>query len=467
MEIGFFGAARTVTGSQHLIRVNGHNILLDCGLYQGKRSESYDRNLNFPFEPTSIDICILSHAHIDHSGNLPNLVKQGFKGDIICTSATRDLAATMLPDSGFIQERDAEYVNKRHKKQGKALVSPLYTHADALATLRQFTTQGYHRRRQIADGVYLTFYEAGHMLGSCIVQLEIDDSVSGKNQTLVFSGDLGRKGIPIIRDPEIIAGADILIMESTYGNRLHEPYFESENKLRQIVNDTVQRGGSIVMPAFAVGRTQQLVLSLHQLVEKGEIPHLPIYVDSPLAVNATSVFQLHPECYDIETRTFMTEYGVRNPFGFDDLTYIRRVEDSKQLNTKKDPHIVISASGMAEFGRIVHHLKNRINNPQNTILITGWQAPNTLGRRLVEGVDPVRIFGKEYAVSAHVEVLNGFSGHADRDELLAWVSAMQNKPSHTYLVHGEMNSASALKDSLVESFGLNVTIPELGQTVML
>lgn len=467
MEIGFYGAAQTVTGSQHLIRVNGNNILLDCGLYQGKRAESYERNLNFPFDPTTIDVVVLSHAHIDHSGNLPNLVKQGFQGDIICTSATRDLAATMLPDSGFIQERDVEYLNKKLRRQGKELVTPLYTHDDALATLQQFITQGYHRRRRIAEGVHLTFYEAGHMLGSCIVQLDIEDTSSGKNQTLVFSGDLGRKGIPIIRDPEIINGADILIMESTYGNRLHEPYFASEDKLRQIVNETVQRGGSIVMPAFAVGRTQQLVLTLHQLAERGEIPRLPIYVDSPLAVNATSVFQLHPECYDIETRTFMTEYGVRNPFGFDDLTYIRKVEDSKALNTMKSPHIVISASGMAEFGRIVHHIKNRIENPQNTILITGWQAPSTLGRRLVDGVSPVRIFGEEYDVQAQVEVLNGFSGHADRDELLAWVSDMKKKPSHTFLVHGEPESAFTFKDTLIDSFGLNVTVPERGQTVML
>lgn len=463
MQISFHGAVRTVTGSQHLITVNNTKILLDCGLYQGRRSEAYERNQNFSYDPKSIDMVILSHAHIDHSGNLPNLVKQGFVGDIICTSATRDLAATMLPDSGYIQERDVEYVNKRRRKRGEEPIEPLYTHGDALATLGQFITQGYHRRRRIANGIYLTFYEAGHMLGSCIVQLDIEDADTGQNRRLVFTGDLGRVDIPIIRDPEIIDGADILIMESTYGNRLHEAYGDSEIRLKNIVNETVERGGAIVMPAFAVGRTQQLVRTLHELSEKGEIPHLPIFVDSPLAVNATSVFQLHPETYDIETRTFMTEYGVRNPFGFDDLTYIRKVEDSKALNTKKEPHIVISASGMVEFGRVVHHVKNRITNPNNTILITGWQAASTLGRRLVEGVNPVKIFGDEYPVNARVEVINGFSGHADRDEMISWLDGMKQKPSQVYLVHGEEESALAFKDTLTEHFGFNVDVPVLNQ----
>ncbi|GAB5493218.1 MAG: MBL fold metallo-hydrolase [Phototrophicaceae bacterium] len=464
MKVTFHGAAQTVTGSQHLLTVNNQNILLDCGLYQGKRSESYERNLQFKFDPKTIDVVVLSHAHIDHSGNLPNLVKQGFNGDIICTSATRDLAATMLPDSGFIQERDAEYVNKRRKKRGESPVDPLYTHQDALATLSLFITQGYHRRRRIAEGVYLTFYEAGHMLGSCIVQLEIEDHETDTKQILVFSGDLGRKGIPIIRDPETLARADILILESTYGNRVHQAYGDAESELKRIVNETYQRGGSIVMPAFAVGRTQQLVLTLHQLAEAGEIPRLPIYVDSPLAVNATSVFQLHPETYDLEVQTFMSEYGVRNPFGFDDLTYIRKVEDSKALNTLTEPHIVISASGMAEFGRVVHHLKNRIEKPNNTVLITGWQAPNTLGRRIVEKQEIVRIFGEEYNLNAHVEVLNGFSGHADKNELLSWVDAIQHKPKRTFLVHGEPESANAFKAILAQELGLTVDVPQLHQS---
>jgi metallo-beta-lactamase family protein len=460
MKLQFCGAARTVTGSRHLIDVNNTRILLDCGLFQGRRKDTYEQNLKLPFDPQSIDLVILSHAHIDHSGNLPNLVKQGFDGDIICTSATRDLCATMLPDSGYIQERDAEYVNKRRKKRGEDPIEPLYTHEDALESLESFTTRSYHRQRQIAPGIYLTLIDAGHMLGSTSVILDIEDHEANRDVRLVFSGDIGRKGIPIIRDPEMVDRADILIMESTYGNRLHEEYGASEKKLEAVVNETYKRGGSIVMPAFAVGRTQQLVLTLHQLSERGDIPHLPIYVDSPLAVNATSVFQLHPECYDSEIRAFMDEAEVRNPFGFSDLSYVRKVEDSKQLNFEREPHIIISASGMAEFGRVLHHLKHRIEDPKNTVLITGWQAPYTLGRRMVEEQEIVRIFGEEYHLNAQVVVLNGFSGHADRDELLDWVGAIEQKPERTFLVHGEEDAALDFKASLEERFGLTVDVPQ-------
>lgn len=465
MKISFYGAARTVTGSKHLLEINGTRILLDCGLFQGKRSETQTTNLNFDFDPKRIDVLILSHAHIDHSGNIPNLVKQGFDGDIVCTSATRDLCATMLPDSGYIQERDVEFVNKRRKKRGEPPVEPIYTHQDALESLEYFTTQGYRRTRQVAPGVSLTFLDAGHMLGSTVVILDIEDHDDNREKRLVFSGDLGRKGIPIIRDPEIVDRADLLIMESTYGNRLHETYEASEKKLERIVNETSRRGGSIVMPSFAVGRTQQLVLSLHQLSEQGDIPHLPIFVDSPLAVNATSVFQLHPECYDDEIRAFMTEAGVRNPFGFDDLTYVRKVEESKQINHRKDSLIIISASGMAEFGRIRHHLSNRIEDEKNTVLITGWQAENTLGRRLVDGAEMVRIFGEEHTVRARVEVLNGFSGHADRDEMTGWIGAMQTKPERVFLVHGEEESALDFQKTLTDKFAMQVEVPVLGQKV--
>lgn len=463
MKIHFHGAARTVTGSQHLLSINGAKILLECGLYQGKRDDMYDRNHKLPFKASEIDTVILSHAHIDHSGNLPNLVKQGFRGDIICSSATRDLAATMLPDSGFIHERDVEFVNKRRRKRGESPVKPLYTRKEAIESLRYFTTQGYHRRKRIASDVYLTFYEAGHLLGSCIIQLDIQDRETGYDHTLIFSGDLGRKGLPIIRDPETVTGGDILILESTYGDRVHEPYADSAKKLERIVNETYLRGGSIVMPAFAVGRTQQLVLMLHELAKNGDIPRLPIYVDSPLALDATTVFQLHPECYDEEINLFMDDFKVHDPFGFQDLVYVRDVRESKQLNFLKQPHIIISASGMAEFGRVLHHLAWRIKDPRNTILITGWQAENTLGRRLVEKQNPVRIFGEEYPLNAQVEVINGFSGHADRDELAAWVGAMQHKPQQTFLVHGEETSAYALKQDLERAYGLQVTVPTLGQ----
>lgn len=463
MRIGFYGAARTVTGSKHLIEVNGTRILLDCGMVQGKRRESYEANVHLPFDASSVDLMVLSHAHIDHSGNVPNLVKSGFQGDIICTAPTRDLCATMLADSAHIQVRDVEYVNKRRKKNGEAPVDPIYTQEDVINAMSYFVTQSYTRPRKIAPDVQLTLYDAGHMLGSAIVQLDILDHETDREVRLVFSGDLGRAGIPIIRDPSQIEGADILIMESTYGNRLHDPYPDAEKELERIVLETYKRGGSIVMPAFAVGRTQQLVYTLHRLIEAGDIPRIPIFVDSPLAVNTTSVFGLHPDVYDAETREFVLELGKPNPFGFDLLTYIQSVEESKQLNFRREPCIIISASGMAEFGRVVHHIKNRIENANNTILITGWQAPDTLGRKLVDKLDTVRIFGDEYHVRAHVEVLNGFSGHADRDELLAWVHAMKRRPQRTFLVHGEEDSALALANSLGELENLTVDVPQLLQ----
>lgn len=459
MKISFYGATRTVTGSKHLIEVNGTRILLDCGLFQGSRGETYDENLNFLFDPKTIDIVVLSHAHIDHSGNIPNLIKQGFNGDIICTPATRDLCATMLPDSGFIHERDVEFVNKKRKKRGEPPVEPLYTYQDALNSMQYFTTRGYGRRAQIADGVGLTFHDAGHMLGSASIVLDIIDREASRDYRLIFSGDIGRVGIPIIRDPEVLDGGNFLIMESTYGDRLHESYSDSEKKLEKIIIETYRRGGSIIMPAFAVGRTQQIVYTLHQLLKRGDIPQIPIYVDSPLAVNATSVFQLHPECYDDETRQFMNDINSYDPFGFDLVTYVRRLDESKQLNYKREPCIIISASGMAEFGRVVHHLANRIRDPNNTILITGWQAPNTLGRKLVDKLPEVRIFGELHQVRAQVEVLNGFSGHADHDELMNWVGAMRHKPEKVFLVHGEEKAANALQKSLSEHFHMQVAVP--------
>ena len=459
MKLSFYGAARTVTGSKHLIEVNGTRILLDCGIFQGGRGDTYEENLNFPFDPKTIDILILSHAHIDHSGNIPNLVKQGFNGDIICTPATRDLCATMLPDSGFIQEKDAAFVSKKHKRQGSKPVEPIYTYQDALTSIQYFTTRGYGRRATIANGVGLTFHDAGHMLGSASIVLDIVDRETSRDYRLIFSGDVGRVGIPIIRDPEILDGGQYLIMESTYGDRLHEAYEDSERKLERIITETYRRNGSVIMPAFAVGRTQQIVYTLHQLLKKGDIPKMPIYVDSPLAVNATSVFQLHPECYDDEIRKFMTEINSHDPFGFEMVTYVRQVEESKQLNYKREPCIIISASGMAEFGRIVHHISNRIEDPNNTILITGWQAPNTLGRKLVEKHPEVRIFGELQPVRARIEVLNGFSGHADHDELMNWVGGMRQKPEKVFLVHGEEKASSALQKSLSEHFNMNVSVP--------
>lgn len=465
MRLTFYGAAQTVTGSQHMIEVNGKCILLDCGLYQGKRAESQERNRRLPFDPQSVDVMILSHAHIDHSGNIPNLVKNGFGGDIICTHATRDLCAVMLLDSGHIQERDVEYINKKNRKRGKPPVEPIYTQADAEASLDSFVSQNYSRQRQVLPGVYLTFLDAGHMLGSAIIILDIEDREARRDVRLVFSGDLGRVGIPIIRDPQTVDSADLLIMESTYGNRLHPPYPDAERELERIVVETYQRGGKVIVPAFAVGRTQQLVYTLHQLANRGDIPRLPIFVDSPLAVNTTDVFRTHPECFDAETRQFILDLGGQaDPFGFQDVTYTRSVEESKRLNFLRQPAIIISASGMAETGRILHHLKNNIENPDNTVLIAGWQAPDTLGRRLVERQPEVRIFGETYTRRAQVEVLDGFSGHADRDELLAWAGAFRRKPQQTFLVHGEPQAADALASGLKERYGMAVFVPEWKQS---
>lgn len=466
MRISFYGAARTVTGSQHLIEVNGQRILLDCGLYQGKRSETYERNLNLPFDPASVDVMVLSHAHIDHSGNIPNLVASGFGGDIVTTYATRDLCAAMLLDSAKIQEQDAEFVNKKRARRGEPPVEPLYTREEATRSLSQFVTMAYDRPRTIAPGVQLTLLDAGHMLGSAIVVLEIEDRENGQQRRLVFSGDLGRPGLPIIRDPSTVDGADFLIMESTYGNKIHPPIAGEEKRLEQIVNETYQADGSVIIPAFAVGRTQQIVLSLHRLADSGDIPRLPIFVDSPLAIDVTEVYRLHPECYDEETRAFILGDGQHsNPFGFKDLTYTRSVQESKQLNFLREPAIIISASGMMEAGRILHHLLHRISDPRTTVLIVGWQAPNTLGRKLIDNEKVVRIFGEEVRNNARVEVLNGFSGHADREELMTWVGAMERKPAQTFLVHGEPENAFALAAGLGERFGMQVDVPDWKQSV--
>jgi metallo-beta-lactamase family protein len=468
MRITFHGAARTVTGSKHLIEVDGKRILLDCGMVQGKRAESREQNLRLPFDAKSIDVLILSHAHIDHSGNIPNLVKSGFRGDIISTYATRDLCASMLLDSASIQERDVQYVNKRQARRGEAPVEPIYTQEDATKSLGYFLTQNYDRPRQIMPGVTLTFKDAGHMLGSAFVILDIEDRERGRDVRLVFSGDIGRRGIPIIRDPEVCDSADVLIMESTYGDRAHPPYEDDTKRMEQIIVETYKRRGMVLIPAFAVGRTQQLVYTLNQLARANDIPDMPVYVDSPLAIDVTAAYRLHPECYDDEIRAFVQGNGTGrvDAFGFDMLTYTRSATESKRLNFLNEPAIIIAASGMMEAGRILHHLKNRIEDPRTTVLIVGFQAENTLGRRLVEGAAEVSIFGEKYRNNARVEVLTGFSGHADQEGLLSWVDAMKKKPRHTFLVHGEEPAANALAESLRSRYEvMSVQVPALHSSV--
>ncbi len=464
MKIRFLGAARTVTGSMYLLTINGVQILLECGLYQGRRSESFERNRNLAFDAAQLYVMILSHAHIDHSGNIPTLVNSGFEGNILSTSGTRDLCSIMLPDSAHIQQADAAYVNKKRHRQGLPPVEPLYTIEEAVDSLDYFVSINYNRPFRVAPGVTLTYYDAGHILGSAMVCLDIQED--GRARRFLFTGDLGREGAPLLRDPFIPRGVEILITESTYGNRLHGSHQETRTRLRDIINRTAARGGKIIIPAFSVGRTQDIIYTIHKLIEAEEIPTLPVFVDSPLSVNATQVFLLHPECYDEETRQFLTETRSRNPFSFSTIHYIREVEQSKAINDIKGPAVIISASGMCETGRILHHLKNNITDPRNTIVIVGWQAPDTLGRRLVEKQEKVKIFGEEYIRRAEVEVLNGFSAHADRDELLAWFDRMRGPElRHVFVVHGEPEASFALAGALERRGVPDVHVPELGEEV--
>ena len=465
MEITFYGAARTVTGSQHLLDIDGYRILLDCGLYQGSRQESKDRNRHLPFNAQSVDVLILSHAHIDHSGNIPNLVKSGFNGDIISTFATRDLCNIMLRDSAKIQESDIEFLNKKRKRDNLPPLEPIYTMADALDSLKLFVGIGYERPYHVAPGITLTLYDAGHVLGSAIVALDIEDKDGGPMQRLVFSGDLGRAHRPILKDPALLDKADILILESTYGNREHPDDEDTDHKLEDIIRDTVKQGGKVIVPAFAIGRTQELVYRLNNLVEAGDLPRdLAAYVDSPLAIDATSIFRAHPEAYDDEIAEVMMTDRDHDPFGFHLMHYTRSTQQSKALNFVKTPAVIISASGMAEAGRILHHLKNNVEDSRNTILITGYQAPHTLGRRIVERQKRIKVFGEDYDLRARVESLSGMSGHADRSELIEWASHFKPAPRRTFLVHGEPEAAFELAERLRTQLDFpQVTVPELGE----
>jgi len=469
MKLTFWGAAKVVTGSMHQLTVGANNYLLDCGEYQGRRQEAAERNKNFPFPCKDISAVLLSHAHIDHSGNLPLLVKNGFRGPIYSSSATADLCRPMLADSASLQERDAEFLNKRNLRRkslnmpGISLdkpVEPLYTTQDAEATFPLFRPIALHTPTNVGPGVVYQSFEAGHILGSTCMLLELTDN--GKQTRLGFTGDLGRIGLPIIRDPEPLPPADYLIMESTYGDRVHEPIRSVSEKLADIVNRTCRRGGKIIVPAFAVGRTQQLILLLHELIDAEAIPSFPIFVDSPLAVNVTDVFRKHPELYDAEAVAFLANHG--DPFGFKLLTYVREVEQSKALNDLRGPFMIISASGMCEGGRVLHHLKNNIGDPRNTILITGYQAEHTLGRKIEEQWDEVPIFGEPMRLRAEVEKLDALSGHADREELLAWMKPIAAGLKKVFLVHGEPGQQSAFAAAIRERYQIDVTAPDRGQS---
>ncbi len=464
MDIKFCGAAGTTTGSQHLLEVNGQKILLDCGLYQGRRKDSYEINHEFPhFDPSEIDVVVLSHAHIDHSGNLPNLSRKGFTGNIYATFATRDLCQIMLADSARIQERDSEWINKKRLKEGEPPVEPLYSEMDAERCMRQFINVGYDRSIPIAKGVELTFIDAGHILGSAQVLLDIEDEADGKKKRFLFSGDVGRGDNDILRNPQPAKDIDYLLMESTYGGREHELGTRADDEIAEILVRAIERGGKIIIPSFAVERTQQLLYVLNQLFEDGRIPEVPVYVDSPLAVNATEIFRLHPECFNKEIYEFLFE--KRNPFGFENLTLVRSVAKSKELNLDRGQSIIISASGMCEAGRILHHLKNGIEDPRNTILFVGYCAQQTLGWKIREGWDEVPIFGKDYKLKAHVEIMDSFSGHADHSELLDYFEAMTGPKEKVWLIHGEPSRTEALCEALREIHSGDVEVAELGKTV--
>lgn len=465
MKIRFAGAAQTVTGSMHLLEINNKKILLDCGLFQGHRKESYRRNRNFPFNPSTIDAVILSHAHIDHSGNIPHLVKAGFRGPIYTTHATAHLANIMLLDSGHIHESDAEYLNKKRTRQGKPPIEPLYTQEEAARVAQYFQGLNYQERFTPIPDVEGHLADAGHILGSAAVVLDINEN--GQEFRLWFSGDVGRPGLLLIRDPVFPKNADYLIMESTYGDKVKRIPAEAFTELKKVVKETIARGGKVIIPAFAVGRTQELVYSLHKMIEAGDIPEIPVFVDSPLAIRASHIFQQHPECFDAETQEFVANDQHQSALGFNKLSYTRTVAESKAINYVQEPFVVISASGMAEAGRILHHLKNHIGDSRNTILIVSWQAPHTLGRRLAEREKEVRIFGETYQRRAQIATIGEYSAHAGQDLLTEYTLSTQNKLKKVFLVHGEPRGAKPLQERLLREGISEVLYPQEGEVVEL
>jgi metallo-beta-lactamase family protein len=470
IRLQFWGAAQTVTGSSHHLECAGQHVLLDCGSFQGHRQQAREINSHLALPASQLNAVVLSHAHIDHSGNLPLLAKQGYRGPIYATPASVDLCAQMLKDSAHIQESDAEFVDKRRNRRRSiglemetAAAAPLYTQQDAAQAMQQFIPVKLHQPQLLAgsdtDAAFtVTSYDAGHMLGSTCVLVEARER--GHTTRLVFSGDVGRRELPIIRDPEAPPAAEYLIMESTYGNRLHQPVGPVKKKLTNLVNRTIQRGGHVVMPAFAVGRTQQVVMLLHELINEKAIPDLPIFVDSPLAVNVTDVFRKHEEEWDDEARQFASRQ--QDPFGWQRLRYIRTVEESKAPNGLRMPFIVISASGMCEAGRVLHHLKNSVEDPRNLVLITGFQAQNTLGRAIVQKQPEVRIFGEPMRLRAEVDSIGELSGHADQRELLEWMGPIAPALKKVSLVHGEPDAQQTLKAEIEKVYRVDVVCPKRG-----
>ncbi len=464
LGIGFHGAARTVTGSRHRIRFGDRAWLFDCGLYQGHREDADRINRTFAFAPADLEGVVVSHAHLDHTGNLPTLVRQGFAGPIHLTPATADLSRPMLADSAFLMERDHEHVNQRRRAKREPPREPLYLPSDVVPTLERFIPHAYGAPWELGEGVTAEFHDAGHILGSAITTFTF--RANGRALRLGMSGDLGRPARPILRDPAVPPGVDVLVLESTYGDRRHPDEAESVGALRDTVTRTLARGGRVLVPSFAVGRTQEMVATLHDLLEKGEVPDVPIFVDSPLASVATGVYRHHPECFDAETHEAFEKHGGA-PFGFARLRYVSSPEESKALNDRTEPCIIIAGSGMCEGGRILHHLRFGIGEPRNTVLFVGYQAEGTLGRRLKEGAEVVNIFGEPAIRRCEVAALDGFSAHADQDEILAWVRRLEPAPRRILLVHGEPAAQEALAACLRAAVPAEVAIPEPGEEVPL
>lgn len=463
IAITFCGGARTVTGSMHVVSTNRSNLLLDCGLFYGRRDEFYSVNSYFPFDPADLDACVLSHAHIDHSGNIPNLIKKGFASKVYCTPTTRDLSRYMLTDSGFIQEEDIKYVNKINKRRGIPSRSPLYTKKDADRSLKYFRPVDYHREFQITKDMKMTLYDAGHILGSALVCLDV--GTSKKSIRIGYAVDLGRVGMPLLRDPEVPGNIDYLILESTYGGRRHGSFEDAERILADTINRTIKRGGKIIIPSFALERTQLIVYFISELMKKRKIRKIPIYVDGPLAVNLTEVFRKNWHNFDEETQEYFR--NNEDPLAHDNITYIKQVNQSKRLNDIHRPSIIISSSGMCENGRILHHLKNNIENSKNTIIVIGFMAKDTLGRRIVEKNETVRIFGRQYDLSCEVVVVNAFSSHADNDGLVNFVKKCGNNLKQIFIVHGDPENSEMLRNSIRRATDIKPRIPSKGETVYL
>jgi metallo-beta-lactamase family protein len=464
MKLTFFGATRTTTGSKYLLEAVGKKILIECGMFQGRRAKTIEYNTKFAFDTSKVDALLLSHAHIDHSGIIPLVCRDGFAGPIFCTDATADLCGIMLMDSAHIQEQDALFLNRKNAKKNMPPVEPLYTQADAQACLKQFQPVRYNAPTHVCDGVTATWLDAGHILGSAMIVIEIREG--DRQVRLAFSGDIGRGGNDILRDPDHPRDTDYLMLESTYGNRVHEPLEDVNNHVCAIINRTLEQNGKIIIPSFAVGRTQQLLYTLHALTQTRSIPKLPVFVDSPLSLQATQVFRRHSECFNKNFYDVMMNRN--NPFSMSNLTYIGSVEQSMSINDLKQPCIIISASGMAEAGRICHHIKNNIGDKRNTILIVGWCAQHTLGARLASGDKKVNIFGEPHRVRARVETINAFSGHADKNELHSWATEVTGDLRGIFVVHGEEQAATTFAADLRQMHRhASVLVPEFQDCVEL